>query len=50
VVEQYRVLSMPASVFIDADGVITQVHAGQATEQQMRDFVLEAMRLPAPER
>lgn len=49
VIEQYRVLSMPTSVFIDADGVITQVHAGQATERQMTEFVLEAMGLPTAE-
>lgn len=49
VIQRYRVVSMPTSVFIDADGVITQVHAGQATEQQMREFVLEAMGLPTSE-
>lgn len=50
VIREYRVLAMPTSVFIDADGVITRVHAGQATEQQMRGFVLKAMRLPTSER
>ena len=43
VIRRYRVLAMPTSVFIDAEGVITRVHMGQATEQQIEDFVLEAM-------
>ena len=45
VIRRYRVVAMPTSLFIDAEGVITQVHAGQATEEQMREFVLEAMGL-----
>lgn len=45
VIDRYRVVAMPTSVFIDAEGVITRVHAGQATEEQMRELVLEAMGL-----
>lgn len=45
VIGRYRVVSMPTSVFIDAKGVITRIHAGQATEQQMEEFVREAMGL-----
>jgi hypothetical protein len=47
VIRRYRVVAMPTSVFIDAEGVITRVHTGQATEEQMREFVLETMGLPA---
>jgi thiol-disulfide isomerase/thioredoxin len=50
VIDRYRVVAMPTSVFIDAEGVITQVHAGQATEQQMREFVLESIGSSVAER
>ena len=50
VIRRYRVVAMPTSVFINADGVITRVHTGQATEQQMAEFVLGAMAPATAER
>jgi thiol-disulfide isomerase/thioredoxin len=43
VVGRYRIVSMPTSVFIDANGVITRVHLGIATAAQMERFVQEAL-------
>ena len=43
VIKRYRVVSMPTSIFIDADGVITRIHAGLATAAQMDEFAREAL-------
>jgi peroxiredoxin len=45
VIRRYRVVAMPTSLFIDAEGVITAVHVGQATGMEMEELVLEAMGL-----
>jgi thiol-disulfide isomerase/thioredoxin len=39
----YRVRGMPTSVFITRDGVISRVHLGQMTIEQMKAYVLEAI-------
>ena len=43
VISKYRIVSMPTSIFIDRNGVITKIHGGQATAGQMLDFVREAL-------
>jgi thiol-disulfide isomerase/thioredoxin len=45
VLERYRVFSMPTSIFIDADGIVSRVHPGFATATQMDDFVRKALGL-----
>lgn len=50
VIEQYGVFSMPTSVFINADGVVTRVHPGLATAEQMEEFAREALGLSATEK
>lgn len=45
VLERYRVFSMPTSIFIDAQGVLTRVHPGFATAAQMDEFAREALGL-----
>lgn len=47
VIERYRVFSMPTSIFIDAEGVVTRVHPGFATAAQMDEFAREALGLDA---
>ena len=47
VIDRYRILSMPTSIFLDSHGVITQVHFGFATAGQMDDFAREALGLGA---
>jgi thiol-disulfide isomerase/thioredoxin len=42
--DEFRGLGMPVSVFIDPDGVITQVHNGLITLEQMEDAFAEANR------
>lgn len=43
VIGRYRVVAMPTSIFIDSEGVITRIHAGLATEDQIDQFVQEAL-------
>ena len=45
VVDRYKVFSMPTSIFIDAEGVVTRVHPGFATAGQMDQFAREALGL-----
>ena len=40
--DEYRGLGMPVSVFIDPDGVVTQVHNGLILLEQMEEAVAEA--------
>jgi thiol-disulfide isomerase/thioredoxin len=39
IVDAYRVFTMPTSYFIDADGVVTAVHLGQITYEEMLENV-----------
>ena len=43
VIGKYRIVSMPTSIFIDANGVITKIHGGQATAGQMLEFARTAL-------
>jgi thiol-disulfide isomerase/thioredoxin len=43
VIRLYRVHGLPASFFIDRDGVITSLQLGQMTEEQIIAHVLEAL-------
>ena len=40
--DEFRGLGMPLSIFIDPDGVVTQVHNGLITIEQMEDAFAEA--------
>lgn len=43
VVRRYQIIGMPTSYFIDAEGIITRVHAGQLNLRIMETAVLEAL-------
>ncbi len=43
VIGRYRVVAMPTSIFIDKNGVITRIHAGLATADQIDQFAQEAL-------
>ncbi len=45
VIGKYGIVSMPTSIFIDADGVITEHHRGFASGSQMEGFVRKALGL-----
>jgi hypothetical protein len=41
--ELYRLLGLPMSVFVDRDGVITRIHIGLMTTDQIDTFVSEIL-------
>lgn len=41
--ELYRLLGLPMSVFVDQEGVITRIHIGIMTSQQVDEFVEEIL-------
>ncbi len=43
VASRYKLLGMPTSFFIDADGVITAVYAAAMSESQMEDAIVQAI-------
>jgi hypothetical protein len=40
----YGVLNYPTSVFIDEDGVVTAVHLGLMTEEQIEGYLAETIK------
>lgn len=40
---QYRLLGLPMSVFVNREGIITRLHIGAMTAEQVDDFVNELM-------
>ena len=40
--DEYRGIGMPVSVFINPDGVVTQVHNGLILLEQMEEALAEA--------
>lgn len=41
--EQYRLLGLPMSVFVNREGLVTRLHIGAMTTEQVNDFVAEIM-------
>lgn len=41
--ELYRLLGLPMSVFVDREGIITRIHIGIMTDQQVDEFVEEIL-------
>ncbi len=41
--EQYRLLGLPMSVFVNREGIVTRLHIGAMTGEQVDEFVAEIM-------